>query len=47
MRLDDKISDFAVNSTMPLDDVDILELFSQEEEEVRDDWGVSTDLYQW
>ena len=29
MRLDDKIGDFAVNSTMPFDDVDLLEVFSE------------------
>ena len=28
------------------DDVDLLEVFSEEEEEGEDDWGMSTDLYQ-
>ena len=31
MRLDDKIDNFAVNSTMPFVDVDLLEVFSEEE----------------
>ena len=31
MRLDDKIGDFAVNSTMPFDDVALLEVFIEEE----------------
>ena len=44
MRLDDNIGDFVVNSTMPFDDVAVLEVFSEEEEEVEDDWDVSTDL---
>ena len=32
MRLDDKISNFAVNSTIPFDDVALLGVFSEEEE---------------
>ena len=44
MRLDEKIGDFAVNSTMPFDDVAILEVFIEEEEEDEDDWDVSADL---
>ena len=44
MRLDDKIGDFAVNSTMPFNDVALLEVFSEEEEEDEDDWDVSADL---
>ena len=31
MRLDEKIGDFAVNSTMTFDDMDLLEIFSEEE----------------
>ena len=31
MRLDDKIDNFAVNSTRPFVDVDLLEVFSEEE----------------
>ena len=41
MHLDDKISDFAVNSTIPIDDVAVLEVFSEEYEEVEYDWDVS------
>ena len=44
MRLDDKIGDFAVNSTTTFDDVALLEIFSEEKEEGKTDWGVSTDL---
>ena len=44
MRLDDKIGNFAVNSTIPFDDLSLLEIFSKEEEEGEDDWGVSTEL---
>ena len=44
MRLDDKIGDFAVNSTTTFDDVALLEIFSEEEEEGKTDWDVSTDL---
>ena len=44
MRLDDKTGDFAVNSTIAFDDVALIEVFSEEEEEVKDDWHVSTDL---
>ena len=44
MRLDKKIGHFTVNSTIPFDDVALLEVFSEEEEEGEDDWGVSTDL---
>ena len=44
LRLDEKISDVAVNSNIPFDDVALLEVFSEEEEEGEDDWGVSTDL---
>ena len=29
------------------DDVDLLEVFSEEEEEGEDDWDMSTYLYQW
>ena len=47
IRLDDKIGNFTVNSTIPFDYVDLLEVFSEEEEEVKDDWDVSTDLYRW
>ena len=44
MCLDDKIGNFAVNSTMPFNDAAILEVFSEEEEESEDDWDVSMDL---
>ena len=44
MRLDDKIGDFAVNSTIPFDDVALLEVFIEEEEEDEDDWDVSAKL---
>ena len=44
MRLDDKICDFAVNSTIPFDHVALLEVFSEEEEEGKDDWDVTTNL---
>ena len=44
MRLDEKTVDFAVNSTIPFDAVDLLEVFSGEEEEGEDDWYVSTYL---
>ena len=44
IRLDYKIGNFVVNSTMPFDDVTLLEVFSEEEEEDKGDWGVSTDL---
>ena len=44
MRLYNKIGNFAVNSTMPLYDVDLLEVFSEEEKEWKDDWDVSADL---
>ena len=37
MHLDDKIGDFTVSSTMPFDDVALLEVFSEEEEEGEDD----------
>ena len=40
IRLDDNISNFSVNLTMPFDDVALLEVFSEEEEEDKDDWGV-------
>ena len=33
MRLDDKIGNFAVNSTLTLYDVALLEVFSKEEED--------------
>ena len=44
MRLDDKIGDFAVNSTIPFDDVYLLEFFSKEEVEGEYIWDVSTEL---
>ena len=47
MRLDDKIGNFTVNSTIPFDDMDLLEVFSEEEEEGEDDWDVSMDLQRW
>ena len=34
MRVDDKIGNYAVNSTMTFDDVALLEVFSEEEENV-------------
>ena len=46
MRLDDKIGDFAINSAIPFGDVALLEIFSEEEEDNRDDWDVSSDLLQ-
>ena len=42
--MDDKIGDFALNSTIPFDDVALLEVFSEEEEERKGNWGVSKDL---
>ena len=44
MRLDDKIGDFAVNSTMPLDDAALLEVSSEEEKYIKDYWDVCMDL---
>ena len=44
MRLDDKIGNFAVNSTIPFGDLALLELFIEEEEEGKYYWDVSTDL---
>ena len=44
MRLDEKIGVFVVNSIMPFYDVSLLEVFSEEEEDGKDDWDVSTDL---
>ena len=42
--LDGKRGNFTVNSTMPFDDVSLLDVFSEEEEEGEYYWGVSTDL---
>ena len=47
MRLDEIIGDFVVNSTIPFENVALLEVFSEDEEEVKDYWGVSTDLKRW
>ena len=44
IRLDEKMGDFAVNSIMSFDDVELLELFSEEEKKGKKYWGVSTDL---
>ena len=44
MRLDEKIGDFAVNSTIVFGDVSLIEVFSEEYEESEDDCDVSTDL---
>ena len=44
MRLDEKIGIFEVNSTITFGDLDILKVFSEEEEEGDDNWDVSTDL---
>ena len=44
MRLDDKIDNFAVNSTIHFDDVSLLEVFSQEEDEGKDYWNMSMDI---
>ena len=44
MRLDEKIGDFAVNSTMPLDDAALLEVSSEEEKYIKDYWDVCMDL---
>ena len=44
MRLDDKIGNFAVNSTITFYGVALLDIFSKEEGEVDDDWYVSTYL---
>ena len=44
IRLDEKIGDFTVNSTIPFDDVALHEVFSDKEKEGKDDWDVSTDL---
>ena len=44
MRLDEKIGDFAFNSTIVFGDVSLIEVFSEEYEESEDDCDVSTDL---
>ena len=44
MCLDEKFGNFAVNSTMPFDDAALLEVFSEEEEEDKDDWDMSAEL---
>ena len=44
MRLDEKIGDFAVNLTMPFDDVALIEVFSEDREEDKDDWDVYVEL---
>ena len=44
MRLDEKIGDFAVNSTIVFGDVSLIEVFSEEYEESEDDCDVFTDL---
>ena len=42
--LDENTGDFVVNSIMPFDDVDLLEVFIEDEKEYRVDWDVYVDL---
>ena len=44
MLLDEKSSNFVVNSTIPLYDVALLEVFSEYKEDGEDDWNVSMEL---
>ena len=44
MYLDEKIGNFAVNSTINFNDVSLIEICSEEEEEDKDDWDVSTEI---
>ena len=44
IRLDEKIVNFSVNSTINFDGVALLEVFSKEDEEGGYDWDVSTDI---